>query len=251
MTLTNAPSAGDVLDVYEYKTTDGCWIPPTPTKLGLYPKFTPEIFLDDTYIKTATDSTGPWKIYGRDETTTKSYKGKLGWFYPLFTDEVSAQQEDLRNSGNGTAHVHIFAGCNTLFYMPNGGMNHATNDTQLIDEYPKAKAMLQGHDGSLWKCFGDYRDNLLLDIEKRIYNNIKQTYDENILDIVDYVDSKNRDTGFTRTQVSKTMISEFNSWLQTVGTPDYVSNTYYRAGDGFTYYYGMASDPYNLSLIHI
>ena len=248
LTLTNAPTAGDILDVYEYKTTDGCWIPPTPTKLGLYPKFTPEIFLDDTYIKTATDSTGPWKIYGRDETTTKSYKGKVGWFYPLFTDEVSAQQEDLRNSGNGTAHVHIFAGCNTLFYMPNGTMNHATNDTQLIDEYPKAKPMLQGHDGSLWRCFGDYRDNLLLDIEKRIYNNIKQPYDENILDIVDYVGSKNRDTGFSRTQVSKTMISEFNSWLQTVGTPDYVSNTYYRAGDGFTYYYGMASDPYNKPL---
>ena len=26
--------------------------------------------------------------------------------------------------------------------------------------------MIQGHDGSLWRCFGDFRDNLLLDLEK-------------------------------------------------------------------------------------
>ena len=246
LTLLNAPTAGDVLDVYEYITTDGCWIPPTPTKLGLYPKFTPEIFLDDTYLDTPTDSTGPWKVYGRDEQTTLSYKGKVGWFYPLFTDELSAQQEDLRNGGSGSAHTHVFAGSNTLFYMPSGsgGMNHATNDTQVIDEYPNAKAMLQGHDGSLWRCFGDFRDNLLLDFEKRIYNNLKMPYDESVLDIADYVNSKSRNTSFTRTQISKTMISEFNSWLETVGTPDYVANNYYRVGDGFTFYYGAASDPY-------
>ena len=243
LTLLNAPSAGDVLDVYEYISTDGCWVPPTPTKLGLYPKFTPEIFLDDTYIKTPTDSTGPWKVYGRDETTTKSYKGKLGWFYPLYTDEVSAQQEDLRNSGNGTAHTHVFAGSNKIFYMPNGTMNHATNDSQKYFEYEGAKPMLQGHDGSLWKCFGDFRDNLLLDLEKRIYNNLKLPYNENILDIVDYIPSKARTTGFTRRQVSKTMISEFNNWLETAGSPDYVSNTVYRSGDGFTYNYASAGDP--------
>ena len=250
LTLLNPPTAGDILDVYEYITTDGCWIPPTPTKLGLYPKFTPEIFLDDTYLDTPTDTTGPWKIYGRDVTTNKSYKGKLGWFYPLFTDEVSAQQEDLRSGGNGTAHTHVFAGSNEKFYMPSGsgGMNHATNDTQLIEEYPNSRPMLQGHDGSLWRCFGDFRDNLLLDIEKRIYNNIKLQYDENVLDIADYVNSKSRNTSFTRRQISKTMIAEFNSWLETVGVPDYVANNYYRPGDGFTYNYGSASDPYNQPL---
>ena len=70
LTLSIWSSAGDILDVYEYITTDGCWIPPTSTKLGLYPKFTPEIILDDTYINTPTDVTGPYKVYGRDETTT-------------------------------------------------------------------------------------------------------------------------------------------------------------------------------------
>ena len=58
--------------------------PVTFTKLGLYPKFTSEIILDDTYINTPTDVTGPYKVYGRDETTTTTYKGKLGWFYFIY-----------------------------------------------------------------------------------------------------------------------------------------------------------------------
>ena len=107
LTLLNPPTGGDTLDIYEYVTTDGCWVPPTPTKLGLYPKFTPEIFLDDTYINISTDITGPWKVYGRDETTTASYKGNVGWFYPLYTDELSAQQADTVNGGSGVAHTHV------------------------------------------------------------------------------------------------------------------------------------------------
>ena len=248
LTLLNPPTGGDVLDVYEYVTTDGCWVPPTPTKLGLYPKYTPEIILDDTYLKTPTDVTGPWKVYGIDETTTKSYKGKLGWFYPIYTDETSAQQADIVAGGTGEAHTHTFVGTNKLFWMPNSSMGHATNDSQTFIEYPNARPMIQGHDGSLWRCFGDFRDTLLLDLEKRIYNNLKQQYNENILDIIDYVPGQNRNTGFTRKQISKTMIAEFNSWLETVATPDYVSNTYYKPGDGFTYNYSSAGDPYGNAL---
>ena len=33
--------------------------------------------------------------------------------------------------------------------------------------------MIQGHDGSLVLSYGDYRDDLILELEKRIYNNIK------------------------------------------------------------------------------
>ena len=58
--------AGQKVKIVEYETTDGCWIPPTPTKLGLYPKYEPEIYLDDTYISAVPDSTGPYKIYGID-----------------------------------------------------------------------------------------------------------------------------------------------------------------------------------------
>ena len=33
---------GDIIEIYEYETTDGSFVAPTPTKLGLYPKFYPD-----------------------------------------------------------------------------------------------------------------------------------------------------------------------------------------------------------------
>ena len=41
---------GDIITVRDYVSTVGSFIPPTPTKLGLYPKFTPSIYVDDTYV---------------------------------------------------------------------------------------------------------------------------------------------------------------------------------------------------------
>lgn len=77
----------DVISIYEYTNTRGSMIPATPTKLGLYPKFTPQIYLDNTFV---------------DE--------------PL--------------------------------------------------------NVIQGHDGSKSIAFNDYRDTIILEMEKRIYNNI-------------------------------------------------------------------------------
>ena len=237
--------ADQVLRVYEFDTTDGCWIPPTPTKLGLYPKYKPEISLDTTYIHTIPESTGPYKVYGRDETTTKSYKGKVGWFYPLFTDEVSAQAYDKANGGTGLAHTHIFAGDNRIFFMPTSSMNHATNDERDLPEWPGSQPVLQGHDGSIWRCFGDYRDRVLLDLEKRIYNNIKINYDENIIDIKDFVDSKSNQTAYKRYATADIMISDFNRWLETVGNPDYTTNSYYIQNNNFSINYSRHGDPDN------
>ena len=234
--------AQDVLEVYEYESTDGCWIPPTPTKLGLYPKYEPNVYLDDTYIGITPESNGPFKIYGRDETTTQPYKNKIGWFYPLYTTEEDAEAADAANGGSGVAHTHLFAGYNKLFYMPNSSMNHAAPDDNFYDEWPTAKPMVQGHDGSKFKCFGDFRDILLLDVEKRIYNNLKQPYDENILDIADFVSTKARNTDISRAQLSSVMISDFTTWLETVGNPDYTNNQYFSRVDGFTFNYSKFAD---------
>ncbi len=237
--------ADQILKVYEYETTDGCWISPTPTKLGLYPKFIPEISLDTTYISEVPDSTGPYKIYGRDSTTTKSYKNKVGWFYPLFTDEVSAQQYDKTNGGTGIAHTHTFAGDNRLWFMPNSSMNHADNDSNLFEEWPAARPVIQGHDGSIWRCYGDYRDNLILDLEKRIYNNIKIDYNESILDIQDFLNTKSQPTAFDRYKTADIMIADFNRWLETVGNPDYTTNTFYKNGNNFSLNFYKHGDPDN------
>ena len=82
----------DVLEFKIYPNTLGSFVPPTPTKLGIYPKYEPIIFMDDRY------SGSPIK-------------------------------------------------------------------------------MIQGHDGSLTKAFNDYRDDVILELEKRIYNNLKVSYD--------------------------------------------------------------------------
>ena len=248
ITITASISEGQKIYIYEYESTDGCWIPPTPTKLGLYPKYEPQIFVDDTYINAIPDSTGPYKIYGIDNETTKNYKGKLGWFYPLFTDEASAKADDKKRGGSGFAHTHVFEGYNKTFYMPNTSMSHATYDTNDFDEWPSARTMLQGHDGSLWKCFGDFRDRLLLDFEKRIYNNLKQDYDENIVDIADIIPSIKRNTGVTRKNISTLMTPEFNELLATVGNPDATSNSAFLRGNTFSYNYSYASDPYGNAL---
>tara|TARA_Y200000002_G_scaffold136879_1_gene112844 strand:+ start:13385 stop:28348 length:14964 start_codon:yes stop_codon:yes gene_type:complete len=243
ITITATITAGQKLYVYEYESTDGCWVPPTPTKLGLYPKYQPEVYLDDTYITAIPDETGPYKIYGIDETTNLNYKNKLGWFYPLFTDEVSAQAQDRRLGGTGVAHTHTFKGYNRVFYMPSSAMSHATYDTNSYPEWPSAKPMIQGHDGSLWRCFGDYRDKLLLDLEKRIFNNLKQEYDESVLDVADFVPSKNRNTNTTRQSISKLVTPEFNEWLATVGNPDATQNISFLRGNSFSYNYSYAGDP--------
>jgi hypothetical protein len=41
---------GDQITINYYQNTTKNYIPPTPTKLGLYPKFLPKIYLDDTYV---------------------------------------------------------------------------------------------------------------------------------------------------------------------------------------------------------
>jgi len=43
--------AGDEIIIKEYASTANSSIPPTPTKLGLYPKFKPAIIVDDTYLE--------------------------------------------------------------------------------------------------------------------------------------------------------------------------------------------------------
>ena len=43
--------------------------------------------------------------------------------------------------------------------------------------------VIQGPDGSKVTAYKDFRDNLLLDLEKRIYNNLKVEYDPKLFDI--------------------------------------------------------------------
>ena len=50
LTITVPLEIGDVVTINEYSDTAGNFVPNTPTKLGLYPKYRPEIFFDSDYV---------------------------------------------------------------------------------------------------------------------------------------------------------------------------------------------------------
>ena len=70
VTILSKLSVGDNILIKDYSDTDGCYVPVTPSKLGLYPLYEPMIYIDDTHreiIKnldgTDTDATQPVKQF--------------------------------------------------------------------------------------------------------------------------------------------------------------------------------------------
>ena len=141
---------GDVLTVFEYDSTDGCFIPPTPTKLGLWPKFEPKIYVD----------------------------------YSLLTP----------------------------------------------------RTMIQGHDGSQTLSYGDYRDNIILELEKRIYNNLQIQYDSDIFDIYDIIPGYYRNSEYSLDEINQVLSLGFYKWANLVGR-DFSKQVGFNKNSTFTYNY--------------
>ena len=140
----------DTITIREYDNTDGSFVPETPTKLGLWPKFEPKIYLDTTLI----------------------------------------------NPVN----------------------------------------MIQGHDGSVVAAYNDYRDDIILEIEKRIFNNIKVKYDTDIYDIADIIPSFNRTTAYSLTEFNQVLAPNFYKWSVLVDQ-DFTKPLKYDINNSFTYNY--------------
>jgi len=147
---------GDKIEIREYPDTDGSHVPPTPTKLGLYPAYEPKSYVDDTYRSRFNDST----------TIT----------------------------------------------------------------------VIQGHDGSLTKAYGDIRDEFVLELEKRIYNNIKVTYDEKNLHDLSQRPGDFRTSAYTNTEWKEVENRLFLDWTGD-NQIDYTSHTYYSSADPFSWNY--------------
>lgn len=141
---------GDSIDIVEYTTTDGAFIPSTPTKLGLWPKFVPKIYEDDTYL----------------EPTT----------------------------------------------------------------------VIQGHDGSITVAYNDYRDDILLELEKRIFNNIKINYDSTIVDIYDIIPGVNRTNEYSKDEFLTILSGDFYKWTGLVDS-NLVANEFFDRLNPFTFNY--------------
>ena len=67
LTITVPLSVGDVVTINEYPSTAGNFVPNTPTKLGLYPKFEPRFFYDTDYVNPT------WVIQGHDGSITVAF----------------------------------------------------------------------------------------------------------------------------------------------------------------------------------
>jgi hypothetical protein len=147
---------GDVVEIREYLSTSTNHIPPTPSVMGLYKKYTPMKFIDDTYVE--------------------------------------------------------------------------------------PREVIQGHDGSITAAYGDYRDNLLLELEYRIYNNIKQEYNETVFDIDAVVGGYYGVGLYNKSQLDNIVNQEFLKWIQNTNI-NYTLNEYIDSENSFTYTYSAMTDP--------
>ena len=152
--ITKSLAIGDKIKIKDYSNTAGSFLPPSPTKLGMYPKFKPETFTDDTYI---------------------------------------------------------------------------TN-----------QSVIRKHDGSIIKAYGDERDALILDLEKRIYNNCKVSYDSTTLPLSEVLPSAFTSTEYTLTDIENVMGPDFYNWAGR-NNVQYINNTTFSEGSPFTYNYSSST----------
>ena len=151
--ISKALVEGDKIVIKDYEDTTGSYMPPSPTKLGMYPKYTPEIYTDTTYL---------------------------------------------------------------------------TNTS-----------VIRKHDGSIIKAYGDERDDLILELEKRIYNNIKVSYDSDLLEINDVMPSAFSSTEYKSTEIDNVMGPDFYQWAGR-NNVQYINNTVFSEGSPFTYNYSRS-----------
>ena len=146
----------DVISICEYESSDGSFVPETPTKLGLWPKYEPKIYLDTTLIT--------------------------------------------------------------------------------------PRLMIQGHDGSHILAYQDYRDNIILELEKRIFNNIKIEYNTEIFDIADLLPSYNRPGDYSRKEFNQVLAPAFYQWASLVDR-DFTKPLSFNRNNPFTFKYNSFATP--------
>lgn len=153
LTITVPLAVGDVIIIREFTATYGNYVPNTPTKMGLYPAYMPQIYVDTTYVNPTT--------------------------------------------------------------------------------------VIQGHDGSITVAFRDIRDEVLLEFEKRIFNNLKINSPIPLV-LDDVLPGQFRKTDYTLSQINQILSTDFLSWVGW-NKLDYTSQTLIN-GNQFTYNYSQTSN---------
>jgi hypothetical protein len=154
LTIIIPLAVGDTVVIQEYSETYGTFIPNTPTKLGLYPAFVPEIYLDTTYVT--------------------------------------------------------------------------------------PRPVIRGHDGSITVAFNDFRDQLLLEFETRIYSNLKLDGNPVPLMATEVVPGQFRTTDYTLREITDIESQDFLTWVGW-NKLDYKAQDY-LPNNGFTWNYSTAGN---------
>lgn len=109
------------------------------------------------------------------------------------------------------------------------------------DTYREPIYVIRGHDGSITPSFNDYRDDFLLELEKRIYNNIKLVNTESFGDIYSVLPGKFRNNEYNLTEFNQILSVSFLSWIGN-NKLDYSTNETFQPNGPFTWNYGSSLD---------
>ena len=110
------------------------------------------------------------------------------------------------------------------------------------DTYATPTKVIQGHDGSITVAYNDYRDDLIMELEKRIFNSRKVEYDPAIFNIDDVIGGYYRKTDFNKPEIDRVMVTDFLRW-NSIADLDLSSNDYYIEENTFTYNYNNSLAP--------
>jgi len=130
----------DVISIHCYLDTTGCYIPPTPSKLGMYPAAVPTVYVDTSVTP--------------------------------------------------------------------------------------ARTYILGHDSSSFLGYGDYRDNIILEYEKRVYNNIKVRFNNKIFDSISSQPGAFRNLKYTFKDFDNLIENDFSTWCGTYGIDSVTNDTF-------------------------
>lgn len=237
-------AVNDVVTIVEYTDTDGSFVPPTPSKLGLWPAIEPSVYLEQNFGYEET-GTGPYKVYGTlDPEYTQNGQGLLGFAYPLYTTYEAAQAADIALGGAGTGiHIHKFIGTPQLFYMPNtaGAAQHGAQDNASIPYYPGVRTIIRGHDGSRYVGFGDVRDSVIFEYEARVFNNIKTNYSNDLFDWQEVLTGYSRSTQADRKIELDIIRSSYGTWAEK-NRIDTTTNDTFSVSNAFTWNYSNSQN---------
>ncbi|HET8688722.1 MAG TPA: hypothetical protein VFM18_19065 [Methanosarcina sp.] len=114
-------------------------------------------------------------------------------------------------------------------------------EIDLDNTYQTPINVIRGHDGSLTPAFGDFRDQYLLELERRIYNNIKTQYDLTRIDLDEVVPGRFRANDYTLDEYNSVMAQNFLEWAGTYNV-NYTENPGYDANDPWTWNYSQFTD---------